>query len=208
MPGGHQQRRPEHGVELQDVLAEDVVAGGPEALGQVVAVAGERWSSNLIRCTNFHFQSGVSSIPGSRDLKSAFFRLASFGAGCLIAAGDILRFFWRYISSLKYFLCLFFFTDKLVFKVTPRVVTANQRAIDVHTRRLSELPLKTPLTQISLSFPGIQNGNEPKKWVCKLPVQIGFDGFLMFFGPNSRLSIRRVVIYLKLDLVGVMISAI
>ena len=43
-PGGHQQRRPDHGVELEDVLGEDVQVGGPEAVGQVLAVArvGER----------------------------------------------------------------------------------------------------------------------------------------------------------------------
>ena len=39
--GGHQHRRPEDGVELEDVLAEDVERRRPEAVGQVLAVAGE-----------------------------------------------------------------------------------------------------------------------------------------------------------------------
>jgi hypothetical protein len=38
--GGHQDRRPEHGVELEDVLADDVVGRRPEAPGQILAGTG------------------------------------------------------------------------------------------------------------------------------------------------------------------------
>jgi hypothetical protein len=37
--GGHQHGRPDHGVELEDVLADQVNVGGPEAIGEVVALA-------------------------------------------------------------------------------------------------------------------------------------------------------------------------
>ena len=42
--GGHQERRPDDRVELEDVLADQVERGGPEAVGQVLALArvGER----------------------------------------------------------------------------------------------------------------------------------------------------------------------
>ena len=39
--GGHQHRRPEDGVEAQDVLADDVVGRGPEPVGEVLALARE-----------------------------------------------------------------------------------------------------------------------------------------------------------------------
>ena len=39
-PGGEQHRGPEHRVELEDVLADDVVGGGPEAVGEILAGAG------------------------------------------------------------------------------------------------------------------------------------------------------------------------
>ena len=44
MPGGHQHRGPDHRVELEDVLADQVDVGRPEAVGQVLALArvGER----------------------------------------------------------------------------------------------------------------------------------------------------------------------
>ena len=41
MPGGQQHRRPDHGVELEDVLADDVERRRPERVRQVLAVRAE-----------------------------------------------------------------------------------------------------------------------------------------------------------------------
>ena len=66
-PGGEQQRRPVDRVELEDVLADEVEGRRPEAVGQVVPVAGEAERGDVVEQRVEPDVEDLVGIPRDRD---------------------------------------------------------------------------------------------------------------------------------------------
>ena len=65
--GRHQQRRPDHGVELEDVLGHHVQGGRPVALGQVLALAGEAERRVVVEQRVEPDVHALLGVPGQRQ---------------------------------------------------------------------------------------------------------------------------------------------
>ena len=64
--GGQAERRPDHRVELEDVLRHHVQVGGPEALGQVLALAGEGQRRDVVEERVEPDVHPLLGVPGQR----------------------------------------------------------------------------------------------------------------------------------------------